>query len=413
MNILHAKQAPLEEKLLILENQMSLHEQGSLLWKKFKSKGFPHKKDPQWRHTNLSPLTESSFIMVPKVTMPQEHTIVMVDGSPSFFEHSEQFSVSLEEVNFSVNNKSISDEDSFSLFHRAMNSKAMVIRVPNKIVVNRPIHIIWTTSEQVADGVTFPALELHLGEESECSVIESFVSNSAKSYFNNPLSLLHAHRGSKLYYYREQNEGEHASHIGYTYLDVRSDAFVSSFIFSKGAKLSRHTLFSSLHHLGSEVYLAGLALHAKEQQGDHYLALEHHSPHTKSEQFYKGIYSGSAHGVFAGKVMVKPGAMPIVSYQQNQNLLLSPDAHVDSKPELEINADDVKCSHGSTVGRMSAEELLYLQSRGLSSERAHLLLVKAFASEVIKRSVREEELQEHFFHQITEFMKKEKSCEVT
>jgi Fe-S cluster assembly protein SufD len=200
-----------------------------------------------------------------------------------------------------------------------------------------------------------------------------------------------------------QKENMQSIHVGHTFVDGAKDATFHSYDFNLGSKYSRHTLQCHLNSTGMSGNLRGLALLSQDQQCDTLTSLQHSSPHSSSTQNYKAILTDHSRALFCGKVLVQRGAMPITSTQFNKNLLLSFNARVDSKPQLEIYADDVKCSHGSTVGHIHPEELFYLQSRGVSEERARFLLSFAFGHSLLL-DLMSESIRQDFASELSEFL---------
>ncbi len=216
-------------------------------------------------------------------------------------------------------------------------------------------------------------------------MVESYVALGDATYFTNAVTELRLAEGAQLAHVRIQQESTRAFHVGLAQAHQARDSRFASFSFATGAALSRANIYTSLAGPGAEVTLDGLYLVDGTQHVDHQTRIEHAAPNCASHEVYKGILDGAAHGVFNGKVYVHPEAQKTDGKQTNNNLLLSADAQVDTKPQLEIFADDVKCTHGATVGRLDDVALFYLESRGLPAELARTLLTYAFAADVLQR----------------------------
>ena len=218
----------------------------------------------------------------------------------------------------------------------------------------------------------------------EFGIVESFISLKAAEYFTNAVAEITIGNGARVHHYKIQRECEQAFHVGTVQVAQGRDSLFHSFSYAAGAALSRTNIYSKLNGEAAEVRLNGLYMVDGSQHADHQTFVEHIAPACASRELYKGILDGHAHGVFNGKVFVDPQAQKTDGKQSNHALLLSSTARVDSKPQLEIFADDVKCTHGSTVGRLDEIALFYMKSRGIGAESARALLTYAFAAEVLE-----------------------------
>jgi Fe-S cluster assembly protein SufD len=232
------------------------------------------------------------------------------------------------------------------------------------------------------------------GEASIATVIESYVSLGEDTYFTNAVTEVFTAPGARLDHYRLQEESEQAFHIATTQVNQQRGSNYTSYAISLGGEIARHNLNVALTDEAIETTIDGLYVVTGNQHTDNHTVIDHQKPHCASHQLYKGILDGRGRAVFNGKVFVREGALLTDARQLNKNLLLSAEAHVDTKPELEIFADDVKCSHGATVGQLEDEELFYLASRGIGQEKARALLTYGFAEDVISKiklkSIREQ-----------------------
>jgi Fe-S cluster assembly protein SufD len=250
-------------------------------------------------------------------------------------------------------------------------------------VANAPIHILFVSTQ--AGVAVCPRLLVLADAGAACTVIEDYVSLTDVAHFTNAVTEVSVASGASVRHVRLQRESAAAFHIATCAVAVAKDASYSSQSIACGARLSRYNLDIAQRGEGAEIAIDGLAMIQGEQLADTHTSMDHAFPNGRCTQLHKTIVGGAAHAVFNGKILVREGAQLTNSAQQNRNLLLSPRAHVDTKPQLEIFADDVKCAHGATVGQLDAEQLFYLRSRGLPETQARNLLTYAFGAEIIRR----------------------------
>ncbi len=246
-----------------------------------------------------------------------------------------------------------------------------------------PVHLLFVATQK--EVAAYPRCLVVAETGAECTVIEDFVSLQDGAYFNNAVTEIVVGAGAKVRHIRLQRESLNAFHIAHCAVTLDKDATYLSNTVTLGARISRYDLNVAQNGEGAAMKIDGLALISGRQLADTHTLMAHAKPSGRSEQLHKTIVGGAAHAVFNGKVFVHEGAQLTDSAQQSRNLLLSGRAHVDTKPQLEIFADDVKCSHGATVGQLDAEQLFYLKSRGLSDDTARNLLTYAFGAEIIDR----------------------------
>lgn len=273
----------------------------------------------------------------------------------------------------------------FTALNTAFMTEGALIHIPADVVVERPIHLLYVTDSEGARGVTYPRTLIVAGHHSHATVLESYVAVGDAVYFTDAVTEVDVAEGAHLAHYRVERESDRAYHVGTTEVRQARDSRYHSFSFATGAALARVNVYDVLAGPGCEATLDGLYLADGTQHIDHQTRIEHVAPHCASREVYKGVLDGAAHGVFNGKVYVHPEAQKTDGKQTNNNLLLSDQAHADTKPQLEIFADDVKCTHGATVGRLDEVALFYLKSRGIDPVTARTLLTYAFAADVIQR----------------------------
>ncbi|MCC6953059.1 MAG: Fe-S cluster assembly protein SufD, partial [Deltaproteobacteria bacterium] len=255
-----------------------------------------------------------------------------------------------------------------------------------------PIHFLYC-STGTADHASYPRLLLLCGESCSCNVVETFVALSDARYLSAPVTEVVVGANARVTHTKVQAESTSAFHIGSLWVDqARSSNFTSN-VFHFGGALVRSEINPVMNGEGSECYLNGLTAVGASQHIDNHTVIDHAKPNAFSREIYKGIYDGSARGVFSGTIIVREDAQKTNAIQQNHSILVSENASVDSKPQLKIWADDVKCTHGATVGQLDEHALFYLRSRGIGKETARNMLLHAFASEVIQH-VPQESLRE-------------------
>jgi Fe-S cluster assembly protein SufD len=276
------------------------------------------------------------------------------------------------------------DRHAFTMLNTAFMPDGVVIHVPKDVSVMGPIHVLFITDAHAAKTVMYPRNLIVVDRNARATVLESYVALGDASYFTNAVTEVSVADGSTLEHYKIQREGRRAFHIGTTEARQARDSHYVSFSFATGGSLSRTNIYTKLDGPGCGSTLNGLYMLDSEQHCDHQTRIEHAEPNCFSREVYKGVLDGRSHGVFNGKVYVHPAAQKTDGKQTNNTLLLSKEAQVDTKPQLEIFADDVKCTHGATVGKLDEMALFYMKSRGIDAETARRLLVYAFAADVLE-----------------------------
>lgn len=272
----------------------------------------------------------------------------------------------------------------FTAFNTAFAQDGLVVHVSHGTKVAAPLHVIHVADAQAAGCMLHPRLLVVLEPLADCAVVESFVSHKGTEYFTNAVGEVSIGNGARFHHYKIQRESPEAFHVGTLQASQDRNSLFHSFSYASGAALSRTNIYTKLTGEAAEVRLNGLYLVDGAQHADHQTFVEHIAPNCASRELYKGILDGESHGVFNGKVYVDPEAQKTDGKQTNHALLLSQTARVDTKPQLEIFADDVKCTHGATVGRLDDLALFYLKSRGMGAEHARAVLTYAFAAEVLE-----------------------------
>jgi Fe-S cluster assembly protein SufD len=283
----------------------------------------------------------------------------------------------------------------FAQLNAAMMTDGVLLDIPENVKIKKPIYFLFVNTKQNGH-MTNPRNLIIANANSQVTVIEDHQSDRAEHYFTNVVTDIYAEKGAKIKYYKLQNEETTATHVANIFIQQQQDSCVQTYFFSHGANLAREDLSIWQHAKGAESYLHGLyELTHDLQHIDHHVHIDHLAPHGTSAMLYKGILNKKSRAVFNGKVYVHKDAQQINAHQANHNILLSNDAEVNTKPELEIYADDVKCTHGATVGQLDQEALFYLRSRGINFSDAHQIITRAFLQEIYSK-IEDVTLREYF-----------------
>lgn len=277
------------------------------------------------------------------------------------------------------------DRNAFTALNTAFLNEGALIYLPPEVTVEEPIFLLFLAIPEKEGFLIQPRNLIVAGRASRVTVVECYAALSSGRYFTNAVTEIVPGEGSSVAYLKIQREGEKAYHVASTQVYSNRASRFSSFYFDRGGALARNNLHVLLDAEACECRLDGLYLVAGDQHVDNTTVIDHAKPRGMSRQLYKGILDGRSRGVFSGKIFVRKGAQKTDAEQKNKNLLLSEHAAADTRPQLEIFADDVKCAHGAAVGQLDEEQLFYVKSRGLSKSSAEKLLTYGFASEVLSR----------------------------
>jgi Fe-S cluster assembly protein SufD len=277
------------------------------------------------------------------------------------------------------------DAPVFDALNVALMQDGALIEVAADCAIAAPIVVAFIHAGAAHRGHTAPQLLVRAGERSRLVVVECHHGRDGAANLSNALTDIDVAANAQLTHYRLADEAPDANHIGSVRLRAGADSQVTSYSFAFGGKLTRMEIHAALAAPGATVTLNGLFVAGTGQHIDHQTFIDHQAPHTTSEELYKGLADGDGRGVFRGKVLVRAGAQKISAKQASHNLLLSPTAEIDTKPELEIYADDVACAHGATVGQIDRDAVFYLQSRGIPVDEARALLTFGFAQAVVEQ----------------------------
>jgi Fe-S cluster assembly protein SufD len=382
---------------------------------RFLALGFPTTRDEEWRFTSVAPIAGHSFSLA-KASANAGHRglaplslagiagaeLVFVDGrfAPALS--------SIDDLPLGARLGSLADymgshangteshlarvalfdRRAFVAFNTAFFTDGAYIHIPAHTVMKKPIHVLFVSSGE-SDGrrtpMSQPRVLAVLGDDSQAAIIESYVGPAGALYFTNVVTEMVVGNNAVLDHYKLQHESTEAYHVGAVFLRAARSANCTSNSISLGGSLVRNDVVAVLAGEGGECTLNGLYLADGHRLIDNHTTIDHAMPHCGSREIYKGILADRARGVFNGKIIVRPDAQKTDAKQTNRALLLSEDAQVNSKPELEIFANDVKCTHGAAIGQLDADAVFYLRSRGLDLSEARRLLIHAFAGDVLNR----------------------------
>jgi Fe-S cluster assembly protein SufD len=332
-------------------------------FQRFAELGFPTTHDEEWRFTNVAPIARAKFGNVSPVACVLD-ALAMAESSVA-----EAYLGKLASFR----------DNAFVALNTAFLLNVVVIQVPRGATVEKPIRIGYAG----IDGAHLaPRTLIVVGADAHCTIVESY--SGTGSYFINAVTEIVAGDRAVVDHYKVQREGNTAFHISTTHAQLGRSTNFSTHSISLGGALVRNDVNVVMSE-GTEATVNGLYIVNGTQHIDNHTSIDHAKPHGTSHELYKGILDDKSSAVFNGRIIVRKDAQKTDSKQTNKNLVLSDDAVIDTKPELQILADDVRCTHGATIGQLDAEALFYLQSRGIGKQQARSLLTYAFAQDVIDR----------------------------
>jgi Fe-S cluster assembly protein SufD len=383
-------------------------------WRQFVTMGFPTTHQEEWRFTSVASIADGGFVLAAPLESPMPAIdvdpfrmtnaaaeLVFVDGryvpslsrstalpadarveslASAMTAHRARLGLHLARVVSFAGRP-------FAALNAAFLDDGAWIDLPAGAVLERPLHLLFVAGGG-ADGqpfMTHPRIIVILGENSQASVVETFTGCDGTRYFTNAVTEIVLGEDAGLEHYKLQYEGNDARHVGAIHVQAERHARYASHSISLGGALVRNDLTAVLDGEGVECTLNGLYAADAERLVDNHTTIDHARPHGGSREMYRGILADRARGVFNGKIIVRPDAQKTDAKQTNRALLLSEDARINTKPQLEIFANDVKCTHGAAVGQLDEEALFYLRSRGLGEGAARRLLTHAFAADVLNR----------------------------
>jgi Fe-S cluster assembly protein SufD len=380
---------------------------------RFCAVGFPTSHDEDWRFTNVSALVRTPFRLVRQCTAEltasdlvawrmKEAIVRMVFLDGHFAPGLSTWGalpkgVSVDGLSRAIGNRKQVvtdhlghyldiDRDPFSALNTAFVEDGAYVHVSKGVVIEQPIHLLFVSTSNGDPAMTHPRNLIVIEDEGQASLVEDYVSYGAEvPALSNAVTELVAGGNSTVIHTMIEREHLHTYNFSTLRIEQARGASVTSHSLLLGGALVRNNVHPVLAGEGGECSINGLFIGDGQQHLDNYMLVEHASPHCSSRQFYNGILDGHSHGVFHGRIIVHKDAQKTDAKQTNRNLVLSDDAQIDTKPQLEIHADDVKCTHGATIGQIEENALFYLRTRGISEIEARRLLLQAFAGECLDR----------------------------
>lgn len=386
----------------------------------FAELGFPTTRAEDWRFTNVAPIAKLPFQPVTEpgaVTTPLKQfnfmqlectRLVFIDGYfalklstvlplPKGVQIASLAAVLAEDGSLAqkhLGQHASVDKNAFVALNTAYFTDGAFVYVPAGQVVEKPVHLLFISTSKERGSASHPRNLIIAERDSRLTLIESHVSAVQAEYFTNAVTEFIVGERAVVEHCKFQDESAQAYHIAAQQMSLGKHCDFVSHSFATGAKLSRNNIYTHLGGERIECVLNGLYLTKDDQLADHYMIVEHASPHCNSHEYFNGILDDRSKGVFHGRILVRPIAQKTDAKQTNKNLLLSDNATANTKPQLEIYADDVKCTHGATIGQLNKDSIFYLRSRGIGLDTARQMLIHSFAGEIIDRirceAVREE-----------------------
>ena len=396
----------------VLDLDSSVHGIRTSAIQNFEKNGFPTRKDEEWKYTSLRSLLKHDYSLFPSneknigfkniekylLNDIDAYTLIFIDGAFSSFlsstTHEEcdvcVLSSALDRPKYKMIvdnyfNTLAKGNNSLSELNTAFTKEGAFINIPKNTIVSRPIQILNFSTGTEKTLLLQPRNLVVVGENSHVQIIESHQNLSENTTLTNTVTEIFVHKRAILDYYKIQNDTENSSIIDSTFVSQKQQSIASVSTFSFGGDITRNNL--EFQHEGEHITsnLNGISILNGKQHVDNHTLVNHKFPNCESHELYKGIYADKSTGVFNGKVMVQQAAQKTNAFQQNNTILLDDGATINAKPQLEIFADDVKCSHGCTIGQLDESALFYMQSRGIPKKEAKALLLYAFGNDVIAK----------------------------
>lgn len=384
------------------------------------AKGLPTRKDEDWKYTSLKVLNDESFLPANlEGQQPSHETMKAIQAklNPEFINivfHNGAFNKTLSSVEELPSGVKFAEgkeitatdfKDSFEALNVAYFTRNYTLEISPETSVDKVVNFVFYSSLEGGPAVMInPRVTIKSGARSSAKYLESYFGQTDARYFVNPQVEVIAEESAKLVYVRMQADSSRAVNVGRTNFTLAKASHLHSLVFSTGAMLARHSLTMELKASEAFAVVDGIYVTKGTQVVDNTTVIDHQIGACNTSQHYKGILADSSRAVFNGKVIIRQGALKANSEQLNNNLLLSREAEADSKPQLEVYADDVKAGHGSTVGQLNREELFYLESRAISPEVAIPMMSFGYASELIYK-IENEELQNWLNKELREAFK--------
>lgn len=374
----------------------------------FRDLPFPTPRTEDWRFTSLAPVLQTPFeparqaaeldpALLPAPSAPNALRLTFVNGwfapklstlgqLPAKVAVGNLATAKLEET-LQLARIAASDEQVFTALNTALLHDGAFVLVPDNVVVDRPIEFLYLVQPASKNLAITPRTLIVAGENTQATFVERYlaVAGVSQSYFTNAVTEISLGQGAVIDHYKVQQESLEAYHIANTHVVLGAAANFTTHYVALGGSLVRNEVRVRFDGQNAEATVNGLYLAAGKQHLDNYTVIDHAVPNCASHELYKGVLDDQAHGVFNGKIFVRQDAQKTDAKQTNKVLLLSDAATINTKPQLEIFADDVKCTHGATIGQLDADQIFYLQSRGIALAQARRLLTYAFANDIVSR----------------------------
>ena len=383
------------------EEPDALHALRNSAIKQYKEVGLPTRKWEGWQFTDFSALEKTSYrLAAPSDIPPVPKTLPTIDNCNRILIINGHFQENLSELPDKVtvrtlqhayttnpeifNKAAVDNSNPFHNLNTALMNSGLAIIVDNNAVIDDPIHILYYTTGLTEPIMNHPLFLIVAGADSETNIIEHYAGTTNVQYWQNVVTNIKLSNNAVLNHTRIQEEDHNGSHIADTVYSLEKNAQLNAFHYASGSSLYRQNIQVNLNSSGASSMVNGLCIAKDHQHLDQHIIINHLKENCNSNQLFKYILSDTSAGVFNGRVTVSEGAQKTDAQQTTRNLLLNDKAMAHSNPQLEIYADDVKCSHGSTTGQLDENTIFYLRSRGIDSRTAQLLLISGFAKEVIE-----------------------------
>ena len=398
---------------------------------RFAALGLPTRRVEEWKFTDLRPLTKTTFVPALRRAngiaadaivrfLPDDlecHLLVFVNGhlradlsavgalppGARLCSLAEAIDAAPELLEEHFGRDGVFDGHAPLALNTAFMADGAVLALAAGVVLERPVHLLFLGTAGEAPAAAHPRNLILAEAGSSATVIETYAAPEDSAYWTNAVTDVAAGAGAKIQHVKVQAESRNAFHLALSRAHLAKGSTYDSFVASLGARLARNEVAIALDGEGIACRLAGVYLGRGRQHLDTTTLIDHAKPGSASDQHYRGVLDDHAHGVFQGKIIVRPDAQKTDAHQLNKSILLSETAQSDTKPELEIHADDVKCTHGAATGALDDDALFYLRSRGLDAELAQRLLVEAFVGEIIE-SVEAAEVRPHLWRVVAAWL---------
>jgi len=379
---------------------------------RFREEGLPTQRVEAWKYTNLQPLAKAGFApsqgaegslpahLADALILPQDaqaHKLVFMNGrfrpelselgplpaGVTLMSLAEALAGRAELVEPHLGRIAAPNGHALISLNTAFMGDGLLLHVPDGTALERPVHVIFAGLDEARPAAFHPRLLLVIGAGGQATVMESHAGAEGARYWSNPVAEIAIGRDATLHHYKVQAESTSAMHLASTKARLAQGGRYDSYVMSLGARLSRNEIEVVFAGAGGECRLNGGYMMGGRQHVDNTTLIDHAEPHCTSREVYKGVLDERSRGVFQGKIVVRAGAQKTDGHMLSKTLLLSDEAEIDSKPELEIYADDVKCGHGATAGEIEEDALFYLRARGIDREAARNMLIEAFLQEIV------------------------------